>query len=396
MVLDKKFRTMYTMLFKKKIMKKGIVILALSIGGVLYAQDHTTVTDSIHRDTLKLKDISYLVETSTVNDSLKVVERTASYPNTLAVLTDRLKFVSLYDQEAKAYIDVETKTDTTKVSSIYKDGKMYKGLLLEENKSNDIDLVYYDEAIPRYRYTIDFDYHYYTLLSSEFDKNDSIREQFYDLHEGSLLPLKQEYVDGQWITSWDKDLKKDEVVLNGVATPATLYSSLGEKKERMLWKLEDEHQVLHYVFLQRQGNMIVIYEQSCPKNEGEEVYLNVASMINVGFDKKRVTARTSNKESISDIYFENFGKPNWKKPNQYVFDYYRRSDKKLVRARVVLDKSVMANKVFSDFITALSNNPELFRRDVRLKDFSFEDVLSKQIIRLDASIKPTHILDEQK
>ncbi|ALU27165.1 hypothetical protein HXZ78_05075 [Myroides odoratimimus] len=396
MVLDKEFRIMHTMLFKKKNMKKGIVLLALSIGGVLYAQDHTTVTDSIHRDTLKLKDISYLVETSTVNDSLKVVEKTASYPNTLSMLTDRLKFISLYDQQAKAYIEVENKQDTIQVKAIYQEGEIYKGLLVEENVSNDLDIVYYEDAIPRYRYTTDHDYHYYTLLSSELDKNDSIRGQFYDLHEGSLLPLKQEYVDGQWVTTWQKDLEQQEVVINGLSTPVTLFTSLDNKKERMLWKIKDEQEVLHYIFLQREGNMILIYEQACPIVEGEEVYLNVASMINVGFDKKRVTARTNNKESISDVYFENFGKRDWKKPNQYVFDYYRRSDKKLVRARVILDKTVIVNKVFSDFVIAVANNPELFRRDVQLKDFSFEDVLSKQILRLDSSIKPTHILDEQK
>lgn len=396
MVLDKEFRIMHTMLFKKKNMKKGIVILALSIGGVLYAQDHTTVTDSIHRDTLKLKNISYLVETSTVNDSLKVVEKTASYPNTLSMLTDRLKFISLYDQEAKAYIEVENKQDTIQVNAIYQEGEIYNGLLVEENVSNDLDIVYYKDAIPRYRYTTDHDYHYYTLLSSELDKNDSIRGQFYDLHEGSLLPLKQDYVDGQWVTTWQKDLEQQEVVINGLSTPVTLFTSLDNKKERMLWKIKDEHEVLHYVFLQRVGNVLLVYEQTCPTVEGEEIYLNIASIINVGFDKKRVTARTNDKESISDVYFENFGKRDWKKPNQYVFDYYRRSDKKLVRARAVLDPTVMSNKVFSDFIIALVNNPELFRRDVHLKDFSFEDVLSKQILRLNSTIKPTHILDEQK
>ncbi|MGL4581508.1 MAG: hypothetical protein ACRCVU_00855, partial [Flavobacterium sp.] len=113
----------------------------------------------------------------------------------------------------------------------------------------------------------------------------------------------------------------------------------------------------------------------------------------VGFDKKRITAKTEKGKSISDIYFENFGKREWKKPNQYIFDYKRKSDKKDTRARVVLDKSIAPDTIFFDFIVALANNPELFRRDVYLKDFSYEQILNKKIIVLNTSVKALYTLE---
>lgn len=376
-------------------MKKSIAVLVLSISGALYAQESSMVVDSASIETLKFHNINYLLKSEVVNDSLNIVDKTAVYPSTIPQLTQRLKMVSLYDTQAKSFLDLESKKDTVQVKAKYTNNKLEKGMVVEAIGDKDLAVVYYDNFVPQYRYIQDSDYHFYTFITSELDKNDEIRDKFYDLEEGDLLSFKQEYVDGAW-QSWDKGLQKEEVVLVGISTPATLYYSLNDKKERMMWKIVDTNHVLHYVLVQREGTMIVIYEQTCDtKGDNKtETYLNVASLINVGFDKKRVKARTEDKESISDIYFENFNKSEWKKPNQFIFDYKRKSDKKDTRARVVLDKSIAANQLFQDFIIALSNNPELFRRDVNLKDFKYDELITKKIISLDSSKKALYSLEQ--
>lgn len=376
-------------------MKKSIAVLALSIGGALYAQEPSMVVDSARVETLKLNNVNYLLKSEVVNDSLNIVDKTALYPNTLSQLAQRLQQVSLYDTQAKAYLDLESKKDTVQVKAQYAHNKLEKGVVVEPNGDKDLAVVYYDNAIPQYRYVQDSDYHFYTFISSELDKNDEVRDKFYDLEEGELLPLKQVYVDGAW-QAWDKGLQKEEVILAGITAPATLYYSMKDKKEQMMWKIVDNDQVLHYVFIQREGSMVVVYEQTYDsvKDKKEESYLNVASLINVGFDKKRVKARTENKESISDIYFENFSKTDWNKPNQFIFDYKRKSDKKHTRARVVLDKSIGANPMFQTFIIALSNNPELFRRDVNLRDFDYTQLVNGNIIHLVGDKKPLYILEQ--
>ncbi|SEI70381.1 hypothetical protein SAMN04488018_103148 [Myroides marinus] len=376
-------------------MKKSIAVLVLSISGVLYAQEPSVVVDSARVETLRLNSINYLLKSDVVNDSLNEVDKTALYPSTISQLGPGLKIIALHDDQITPYIDIESKKDTVQVKAQYINNKLNKGVVLEPNGDKDLAVVYYDNAIPQYRYIQDCDYHFYTFISSELDKNDEVRNKFYDLEEGELLPLKQEYVDGTW-QAWDKELQKEEITLEGITIPATLYYTKDDKKERMMWKLTDNKGLLHYVLVQREGSMIVVYEQTYDsvKEKRGESYLNVASLINVGFDKKRVKARTENKESISDIYFENYGKLDWKKPNQYIFDYIRKSDKRMIRSRVILDKSITANDIFFDFIVALANNPELFRRDVGLKDFDYSQLIKANIIHLVGDKKPLYLLEQ--
>lgn len=376
-------------------MKKSIIVLMLGLGGIVYAQDTITLQENIEIDILKLRDISYKLESTVLNDSLNLVEKTAFYPTTNALLRDRLKYISANDEAASAYIDFTTAVDTVKVKSIYIEDKLQHGLVVEDNVGDDFAVVYYSNYIPVDRYITNVDYHFYSAFISELEKDNTLRDQLDNLEEGSSLPNKQRLVEGQW-TMWDSSLTKSQVLIEGLVTPATVYTQLDEVKERMIWKITDQHNVLHYLLLQREKGIITVYEQSFVKKGDKLVssYLNTARMINVGFDKKRITAKTEKGKTISDIYFETYGKMNWKKNNQYIFDYKRKSDKKSVRARVILDASIQVDSIFFDFLVALANNPELFRRDIQLKDFSFEQVMTQKILQLDSSIKALHTLDQ--
>lgn len=375
-------------------MKKSIVVLMLGLGGVIHAQEATALSDVSKMETLKLRDITYVVKTSVLNDSLQIAEKVSAYPTTNTALSNRLKYVAANDETALSYIDLTSKKDTIIVRSKYIKDQLESGVAIEENGADDVAVVSYTDFKPVTRYITNSDYHFYAYASSEIEKNDALRDQFDNLEEGELLPYKQSYVDGKWV-SWNGDLTESQVNIAGLSTPAVLYSSIEENKERMMWKIMGKDNVLSYVFIEKAKGITTVYEQSFKKEGGNLVAspLNTASMINVGFDKKRITAKTEKGKSISDIYFENFGKKEWKKPNQYLFDYKRKSDKKDTRARVVLDKHIAPDTIFFDFIVALANNPELFRRDVSLKDFSYEQILNKKIIVLNASVKSLYTLE---
>ncbi|MCC9043749.1 hypothetical protein LNQ81_13805 [Myroides sp. M-43] len=375
-------------------MKKSIVVLMLGIGGVIYAQDSIALRDLSTKDTLKLRDVTYVLDTYVLNDSLDIVEKRSAMPAIHTPLNNRLKYIASTDEGFKPFISLDSKKDSIVLVSKYIKGELENGVVVEDNGAEDLAVVHYTDFKPVTRYTTNSDYHFYMYASSEIEKNDGLRDQFDNLEEGELLPYKQDYVDGKW-TSWNGDLTVSQVNIDGLSTAATLYSSLDENKERMMWKILDKDNVLSYVFIEKAKGITTVYEQSFRK-EGDKLVplpLNTASMINVGFDKKRITTKTEKGKSISDIYFETFGKREWKKPNQYIFDYKRKSDKKDTRARVVLDKSITPDTIFFDFIVALANNPELFRRDVHLKDFSYEQLLNKKIIVLNTSVKALYILE---
>lgn len=375
-------------------MKKSIVVLMLGLGGVIYAQETTALSNVSKTDTLKLRDITYVLESSVLNDSLDIVEKRSAMPAIHTPLNSRLKYIATTDEGFKPFISLDSKQDSIVLVSKYIKGELESGVVVEDNGAEDLAVVHYTDFKPVTRYITNSDYHFYMYASSEIEKNDALRDQFDNLDEGELLPYKQSYVDDKW-TSWNGDLTESQVNMDGLSTPATLYSSLDENKEKMMWKIMGKDNVLSYVFIEKVKGITTVYEQSF-KKEGSKLVaspLNTASMINVGFDKKRVTAKTEKGKSISDIYFENFGKREWKKPNQYIFDYKRKSDKKDTRARVVLDKSIAPDTIFFDFIVALANNPELFRRDVHLKDFSYEQILNKKIIVLNASVKSLYTLE---
>ncbi|MGL4581420.1 MAG: hypothetical protein ACRCVU_00415, partial [Flavobacterium sp.] len=334
-------------------MKKSIVVLMLGLGGVIYAQEATALSNVSKTDTLKLRDITYVLESSVLNDSLDIVEKRSAFPAIHTPLNSRLKFIANTDEGFKPFISLDSKQDSIVLVSKYIKGELESGVVVEDNGAEDLAVVHYTDFKPVTRYITNSDYHFYMYASSEIEKNDALRDQFDNLEEGELFPYKQSYVDDKW-TSWNDNLTESQVNIDLLSTPATLYSSLDESKEKMMWKIIGKDNVLSYVFIEKEKGITTVYEQSFKKegNRLEALTLNTASMINVGFDKKRITAKTEKGKSISDIYFENFGKREWKKPNQYIFDYKRKSDKKDTRARVVLDKSIAPDTIFFDFIVA--------------------------------------------
>ncbi len=367
-------------------MKKITLLYLLTLTASVQAQEIVDSVDNCKNDKVLFFNKEYDVKSCVVNDSLAIEEKVVSFPKSAKTMYNNLQFISQHDEMLQPFVAVNDSVAT--ITAIYKADKLSQGVVLEPLVANDFSFVYYNDEQPLYRYVSDSDSHFYTYVRAEIEKNEDVRDMFYDLEEGDILPSKESYVGNTW-KKWNDGVEKSIVDFEGRQGELIRLNNQVVGTEQLLFKIGDAQGALHYLYLEKKEHDITVYEQSFTVVDGQLKggFVNNAVILNVGFDRKRITARTEKGKSISDIYFENFAPNNWSQPNQYLFDYIKNSNKKVLRARVVLDDSIEKDSLFFDALVALANNPELFRRDVALKDFSFEKLLSTHILELSGDKK---------
>lgn len=369
-------------------MKKIALLYLITLTASVQAQTQEVV-DSV--DNCKQNKVLFLnkefdTKNCIVNDSLAIEERFVSFPKSVKSIYNSLQFISKQDEMLQPFVEVNDSIATVKAT--FTAEQVSQGVVLQALEGNDFSVVYYNNEQPLYRYVLDSDNHFYTYVRAEIEKNEDVRDLFYDIEEGDVIPSKENYIDNTW-KKWDESAEKTIVDFEGKQGELIRLNNQITGTEQLLFKIGDEKGALHYLYLEKKEHDITVYEQSFTVVDGQLKggFVNNAVILNVGFDRKRITARTEKGKSISDIYFENFAPNDWKQPNQYLFDYIRNSNKKVLRARVVLDASIEKDSLFFDVLVALANNPELFRRDVELKDFSFEKLESTHILELSGDKK---------
>ncbi|MEK6449823.1 MULTISPECIES: hypothetical protein [unclassified Myroides] len=362
-------------------MKKITLLYLLTLTASVQAQEVVDSLSNCKQDKVLFINQEFNVENCIVNDSLSIEERVVSFPQEAKQMYNSLKFIEQHDELLQSFVTVNDSVATAKAT--YAVNELMQGVVLEPIQLNDFSFVYYNEGQPLYRYVLDTDNHFYTYVRAEIEKDEDVRDLFYDIEEGDILPTKEMYVNGDW-SKWDKQGERSTINLGGREGELIRLTNPDAKVEQMIFKVGDEQGMLHYVYLEKEGHTIYVYEQHFTVVDGivKGGFVNNAVVQNMGLDRKRITARTEKGKSISDIYFENFAPSGWNQPNQYIFDYVKNSNKKVLRARVVLDKAIEKESVFFDVLVALANNPELFRIDVRLGDFSFDQLLSTHVLHL--------------
>ncbi|SDH50072.1 hypothetical protein [Myroides phaeus] len=362
-------------------MKKITLLYLLTLTASVQAQEVVDSLPNCKQEKVLFFNQEFSAENCIVNDSLAIEERVVSFPQEAKQMYNSLKFIEQHDELLQSFVTVNDSVATAKAT--YTANELIQGVVLEPIQSNDFSFVYYNEGQPVYRYVLDTDNHFYTYVKAEIEKDEKVRDLFYDIEEGEILPTKEVYVNGDW-SKWDKQAERETINLGGREGELISINNQEAKAEQLIFKVGDDQGVLHYVYLEKQGHAIYVYEQQFSVDDGivKGGFVNNALVQNMGLDRKRITARTEKGNSISDIYFENFAPSNWNQPNQYIFDYVKNSNKKVLRARVVLDKSIEKESIFFDVLVALANNPELFRIDVKLADFSFDQLLSTHVIHL--------------
>lgn len=367
-------------------MKKIALLYLLTLTASMQAQEIVDSVDNCKHEKVLFFNKEFDVKSCVVNDSLGIEERVVSFPKSAKSMYNSLQFIHEHEKMLEPFIEVNDSVAVAK--AIYTEGQLSKGVVLQSLEANDFSFVYYNDEQPIYRYVLNSDNHFYTYVRAEIEKNEDIRDLFYDIEEGSILPSKENYIDNTW-EKWNEGAENSIVDFGGKQGEMIRLNKQGVDTEQLLFKIGDDQGALHYLYIEKREHDIIVYEQSFTIEDGQLKggYVNNAVILNVGFDRKRITARTEKGKSISDIYFENFAPKDWKQPNQYLFDYTRNSNKKVLRARLVLDPSIEKDSLFFDTLVALGNNPELFRRDIALKDFSFDKLLSLHILELSGEKK---------
>lgn len=362
-------------------MKKFFTLLF--IGGSVFAQENNTKeSQSCQKTTETINSLEYCVYTCPESDSLNVDKKLSIYPNWFTGMHKELELIKSTDTLLDKFAYLNKGGDYV-LSAIYKDNQLWEGINYEVNSENQKEdtFVVYKNGLPDYRYIFSADYTNFTYLNALADNDREIIDAYYDLAGESYLPVKELYSDGRWI-NWHNEIKENIVKLDN----NIFLLQVDEGKNRIIITVDLEDRV-EYFLLDKKGGIMNLYNLISFTDDQQEQVVNRASITNIGFEQKRITTKTSKGTGIWDAYFEDFKLNKWTEPNQYLYDYKRLSDRRDIHARVVVDNKVDKESLFFKILLSIAHNPELFRIDIDLNDFEYNQLVTSQLMPLSAGKK---------
>ncbi|MTG97474.1 hypothetical protein GJV76_04880 [Myroides sp. BIT-d1] len=357
-------------------MKKYVIFLL--IGGSVFGQE-VEVKKEIEwaRDFVQIGNTEYIQYKAIENDSLQIEKIVSNFADTNTSVETELEAIKLTDSVTELYIYRNNKHNTL-FYGIYERGAIVEGLVLDSLSfvgGNNRYHLYANREVQK-TYYFDLDKHYFSFLEASVGSNNKVLDYYYSLPPGAISPF---------ILS----SKQDESEVNDEGFEKVVYANQGKEiiyffsktEDNFRIKVTEQGKVAYYIVSKQAGNIFIenIEYDLLTKEEG---YLNKASIVNVGFAQKRATTITEKGKGIWDAYFEEFLESKWNEKGQLVYDYRRGNEKKNTRMRVVVGKNIEENSLLYNLVVSFINNPELFRRDLTLRDFDYSNVNSTKTISL--------------
>ncbi len=155
-------------------------------------------------------------------------------------------------------------------------------------------------------------------------------------------------------------------------------------------------QMDQWLVVTKKSSLIWIYELVSDPQTQEVLSFKNARINNLGFEQKRVMSYFEDKMYLWNVYFEPTRNIKWDKPNQFLFNYTRRSDRKPITGRVVVDQADQTNGDFFYLVLSLAQNPELFKITTSLKDLDFQNFNPTKNIGMQPEFKTSYTVDTSK
>lgn len=315
------------------------------------------------------------------------VEKTFHFPKEFSSIEKDISLISEVDSLFGSYAQVDG--DKGSVMKLYylQDSRV-KGILPNIDTDNDslVNYLLYDAGFPIKKYSIKpyYDIHSWIKEMVYQDFNRAIQEQPLDFE-----PIKQSYKI------------EDEFARHGQRVITPCYSVV-EQKIR-----DKDTPQIEYIFLKsttakedkwvviaKKSGVIWVYDIVSDAKDNEIISLQKARINNIGFDQKRVVVFQEDKQLLWGAYFEPTRNSTWNKTNQFEFDYSRKSDKKPITTRVVVDYGQDLNTPFYKIVLALTHNPEFFKITTSLNDLDFSQICKTFDFSMKSDFKNTYTLKE--
>ncbi|MHC5201712.1 hypothetical protein [Myroides sp. LJL119] len=360
-------------------MKKFFLFVFFAINLSLQAQDSLVQKIQTHY----LQQMPYCEYTSETD--LGDLQKVYEFPYWFVQINKELNALKQYDSKFADYLQI----DSIQGSKVYQIGTQ-QGILngvevdLHQNSNPIYNLYQNGELINSYVFDMQR-----TLLekSKEFVKQGFSVDNKQEIQLDNLQPLLIDRVN------------KDTALSLPWAYPDSCLQVLSYEKpleknnftETLILTKQDSDTSIWYV-LGKKNSLIHLYSFVTPKDKLKIVDFKKTTISNIGFDQKRIIIEPLNKPiQIWGVYFEPTRNSPWEQPNQFIFDFLRKSDKKNISARVVVDKDTSLESPEFNLLLSLSQNPELFKLTTGLIDIDFQQLCNNQILPMTSDFKETYI-----
>ncbi|MEC4113511.1 hypothetical protein VSO92_05235 [Myroides pelagicus] len=350
-------------------MKKYILFLLIS--GSAFAQHTEGKNTSIWtRELRHVKDIAYIQYSRVEDDSLKIERRVSNFADANTSVPDELAALQL-DHSAKEYIYKNNKQQTL-FYAVYQNDAVVSGIVLDtlsfgKDKNR---YTFYRNNQPSQVYVFDRDKHYLSFLTSSVHANKKALDYFYSLPVGAVSPTIESFSDPEGFR-----IKESKTSKQLISSEDTLNFVFSDTEDFFTLTIHKPKSIEYYAVL-RKGNTITINSISYDNEQKEEGVLTKATISNVGLEQKRAITTTAEGKGVWDAYLENYALEDWQVKNQLVFKYKRGREKKPLHMRIVVGESIDKESYLYHLVVSIMRSPELFRRDVILKDFDYTQIVS--------------------
>lgn len=356
-------------------MKKIFLFSFLTANFILWAQDSLVQRHQTHN----FNHMSYQSVITHIEPGKE--QEVVGFPSYFKQINQQLNRLKTYNE----LLDKVIKTDSTGTMFVYsqsQQGKVQDGLVVDLQFEQDPQYDFYQngELLNSYRFLKQKAIVQFALDMVEQGFNsthnllqaDSIESVIYDrLNESSIPVILPEL-----------SLKKDclNLVFSKQSPIETLVFENANTDSNMWYTLAKRNSLIH--FYSFQVDPLTLEVENIQK----------AVINNIGFDQKRIIVQKDNmQDQIWNVYFEPTRSSPWVEPNQYLFDYYRKSDKKPITARVVADKRADVHSYEFNLLLSLAQNPELFKITTKLIDLDYTGFCDKQVLQMIQDFKQSYI-----
>lgn len=313
------------------------------------------------------------------------LEYTYHFPKEFASIGKDISLICEVDSLFASYATVDSITGSTLKHYYYKD-KPLKGVDVRINHDKIVSYILYDTIKGKKEYSV---HPYYNI-------DGWVKELIY---QDFTLPIQEQPLD---IEPMEQQYRvEDDFMGHGQRILTTCYSLIPQELNTKDTS-DIEYVILknytanrdNWIIIAKKSGLIWVYDMVFNSFDNQFISMQKARINNIGFDQKRVIVFKEDKQFLWGAYFEPTRNATWKKANQFEFDYIRKSDKKPITARVVVDYKQELDTPFYKIVLALAHNPEFFKITTSLQDVDFSNICNSFDLPMKEDFKNTYIVKE--
>ncbi|MHC5354920.1 hypothetical protein ACYSNX_12275 [Myroides sp. LJL115] len=315
------------------------------------------------------------------------MQKTFHFPKEFSSIEKDISLISQVDTLFASYVQVDEGKGSAMKLYYLQDSRV-KGIFPNIDTVNDnlANYLLYDAGIPIKKYSIKpfYDIHSWIEEMVFQDFNRPMQEQPLEIDS-----IKQSYKI------------QDQFASHGQRVITPCYSVVEQKiRDKDTSQMEyvflrsTTAKVDNWIVIAKKSGVIWVYDIVSDAKDNGLISLQKARINNIGFDQKRVVVFQEDKQLLWGAYFEPTRNSKWNKTNQFEFDYNRKSDKKAITARVVVDYGQELNTPFFKIVLALTHNPEYFKITTSLNDLDFSQICKTFDFSMKSDFKNTYTLKD--